>query len=138
MASINLITLLGRVGKDPEVRHLDSGSTVANFTLATSEMYKDKASGEKKEITQWHNVVCWGATAEIAEKYVQKGDQLYVSGKLVYEQYEKDGVKHTVAKIKVEKLVLLGSGKKSESKPMDTPPPPIDQQFDEPTDDMPF
>lgn len=135
--SLNITSLLGRIGKDPEVRHLGSGSTVANFTIATTETYKDKA-GNKKEETQWHSCVAWGKTAEIAEKYVQKGDQLYVSGKLVYEQYEKDGVKHTVAKIKVEKLVLLGSGKKSESKPMDTPPPPIDQQFDEPTDEMPF
>ena len=135
MASINLMAALGRVGRDPDVRHLDSGVSVANFTLATTETWKDK-SGEKKESTQWHNVVCWGATADIAEKYVHKGDLLYVSGKLVYEQYEKEGQKHTIAKIKVDNLVLLGN-KKSENRQSEIPPP-LDQQDNEPDGDLPF
>ena len=126
---------LGRVGKDPDVRHLDSGVSVANFTLATTETWKDK-SGEKKESTQWHNIVCWGATADIAEKYVHKGDLLYVSGKLVYEQYEKEGQKHTIAKIKVDNLVLLGN-KKSENRQSEIPPP-LDQQDNEPGGNLPF
>ena len=139
MASINHITLLGRVGKDPDVGHLESGSTVANFTVATSETWKDK-SGEKKESTQWHSVTCWGATAEIAEKYVHKGDQICVIGKLQYDQYEKEGVKPTVAKIKVDQLVLLGGNKKSEPKQdFNNPPAPIDEQGSGDTgDDLPF
>lgn len=137
MASLNQITLLGRIGKDPEVRRLESGSVFANLTLATTEFWKDK-SGERKETTQWHNLSCWGNTAEIAEKYVHKGDLLLVSGKLVYDQYEKDGVRHTIAKIKVDQLVLLG-GKKSERPANDAVTPPINEQNDEPVgDDLPF
>ena len=138
MASINHITILGRCGKDPEVRHLESGSTVTNFTVATSETWKDK-SGEKKESTQWHQVTCWGATAEIAEKYVHKGDQICVIGKLQYDQYEKEGVKHTVAKIKVDQLVLLGGNKKAEPKEdFNSPPAPIDEQGSGDDDQLPF
>lgn len=134
---LNLITLIGRVGKDPDIRHFENNS-VANFSLATTETYKDK-QGNKKEETQWHNCVAWGKTAEIVEKYVHKGDQLYISGKLVYEQYEKDNVKHTVAKIRIDKLVLLGGkpgNKKSENE--SEIPPPISEQNDEPTDETPF
>lgn len=135
MASVNIISILGRTGKDPEIKRLESGSVVANFTLATTDIWKDK-SGEKKESTQWHNCVAWGNAAEIVEKYVHKGDQLYVSGKLVYEQWEKDGQKHTSAKIRVDQVVLLGGSKPKPAN--DEVPPPIDQQSDEPENDLPF
>lgn len=136
MSSVNQIILLGRVGKDPEVRRLESGSVVANFTLATSETWKDK-SGEKKEQTQWHNCTAWGNTAEIAEKYVHKGDLLFVSGKMVYEQYEKDGVRHTVAKVNVSNITLLGN-KKSESRPAEAEPSQSDYAPEETEDHVPF
>ena len=135
MSSVNVISLLGRVGKDPEVRNFDNGGSVANFTMATTETWKDK-SGEKKESTQWHNIECWGAVAGIAEKYVHKGDQLFISGKLVYDQYEKEGVKRTTAKIRVDNLVLIGN-KKSENRQSEIPPP-ISEQNDEPSGDLPF
>ena len=134
--SVNIISLIGRVGKDPEVRHLDSGNAVANFSLATTETYKDK-SGDKKEETQWHNCVAWGKTAEVVEKYVHKGDQLYLSGKLVYEQYEKESVKHTVAKIRIDKMVMLG-GKRSAAEVERAVTTPDVSNEPEPENDLPF
>jgi single-strand DNA-binding protein len=137
MASVNSITLLGRVGKDPETRQLNGGKKVCNLTVATSETFKDK-DGNKKEATQWHQVTAWGATADIIEKYVHKGDQLYVQGQLIYEQWEdKDGVKHTTAKIRAGQVVLLGSKKP------DNMSQPTNEAISEPTnnetgDDLPF
>lgn len=133
--SINNVTLIGRCGQDPQVKRLDSGSVVANFTVATSETWKDK-SGEKKESTQWHNITCWGAVAEIAEKYVHKGDQLCVIGRLQYEQYEKEGVRHTIARIKADNLVLLGS--KKHDQVTSNAPQAINEPIDEPDNDLPF
>ena len=135
MTSVNIISLLGRVGNTPNVRHFDNNS-VANFSLATTETYKDK-SGDKKEETQWHNCVAWGKTAEVAEKYVHKGDQLYVSGKLVYEQYEKENVKHTVAKIRIDKMVMLG-GKRSAAEVEQAVTTPDVSNEPEPENDLPF
>lgn len=132
--SVNIISLIGRVGKDPEVRHLDSGNAVANFSLATTETYKDK-SGDKKEETQWHNCVAWGKTAEVVEKYVHKGDQLYVSGKLVYEQYEKEGQKHTTAKVRIDKMVMLGGKRTATEVEQAVTRPDV---VDEPENDVPF
>jgi single-strand DNA-binding protein len=110
--SVNRVILLGRVGKDPEVRNTTNGKTVANFSLATSESYKD-SSGEKKETTEWHNLVLWGKTAEIAQKYVSKGDQIYVEGKLQTRSWEKDGVTKYTTETIVDKLTLIGGNKRS-------------------------
>lgn len=137
MASVNQITLLGRVGKDPDVKHLDSGSSVANFTLATSDIWKDK-TGERKESTQWHNITCWGYIADNVEKYVQKGDQICVTGKLQYDQYVKDGMKHTIAKIKVDQLVLLGNKKSDQKQDYETHQLPINDQVSDTDNDLPF
>ena len=103
---INQITLLGRVGKDPEVRNLESGSTVADLSLATSRRYKDK-QGEPREETQWHNIVLWGKLAELAESYVKKGDQISIIGEVRYEEWEKDGQNHRTTKITAEKLIFV-------------------------------
>lgn len=81
MAGINKVILVGNLGKDPEVRHLEGGAIVANFTLATSENYTDK-NGQRVTQTEWHNVVLWRRQAEIAEKYLTKGRQVYIEGKL--------------------------------------------------------
>lgn len=111
MSSINNITLLGNVGSEPQVRHLDSGMCVANFSLATTKRYKDK---EPK--TFWHNIVVWGSLAEkVVAKYVNKGSQLCVIGELQYEEYpNKEGVKITKAVINVSQLTLLGGNKPSQ------------------------
>ena len=90
--SINKVTLLGNVGKDPDIRTFQNGGKVANFTLATSESWKDKATGEKRNHTEWHNVVVQNEKlVEIVEKYVKKGSKLHIEGKLETRKYSKDG-----------------------------------------------
>ena len=79
--SINKVILVGNVGKDPEIRHLQGGASVATITLATSERYKDR-SGETREMTEWHTVIAWRQLADLAENYIRKGSQLYVEGKI--------------------------------------------------------
>ena len=113
MGSVSKTILVGFVGKDPEVRNLNSGDRVANFSLATSESWKDK-SGERKEKTEWHQIVIFGKLAEIVEKYVKKGSQVYVEGKITYEEYEKDGIKRQSTKVVVNQLTMLGGGDKAE------------------------
>ena len=105
--------LVGRLGKDPEVRNLDNGATVANFTIATSESYKDRTTGEKKEITEWHNIVLWRGLAEIAQKYLHKGDMVFVEGKLRTRSWEKDGVTRYTTEVVADNMTMLstkGSG----------------------------
>lgn len=80
--SVNKVILIGNLGKDPEIRRLENGAMIAAFPLATSEVYTDKNTGEKKEITDWHDIVLWRGLAEIAEKYIRKGSKIYVEGKL--------------------------------------------------------
>ena len=82
MASVNRVTLIGNLGADPETRYMPNGDAVANIRLATTESWKDKASGEKKEITEWHRVVLFGKLAEIAGEYLRKGSQVYIEGQL--------------------------------------------------------
>lgn len=105
--SVNKVFLLGRVGKPVEVRDTDKGK-VATFTLATSEFYKDR-EGNKKENTEWHNIVAWKGTAEIAEKFVQKGSQIYLEGRIRTRSWEKDGEKRYVTEIIADNIQLLGS-----------------------------
>jgi len=80
--SVNKVILIGNLGKDPEVRHLENGAVVANFSIATSESYNDKNTGERREITDWHNIVLWRGLAQVAEKYLKKGMKVYIEGKL--------------------------------------------------------
>lgn len=114
MSGLNKVILIGRLGKDPEGMHLKSGDTVVAFSLATSESYKDKNTGERKEITEWHNCVAWRGLAEVIEKYVRKGDQIYVEGKIKTRSWEKDGQKHYTTEIIVDNMVMLG-GKKEDN-----------------------
>jgi len=95
---INKAIIVGNLGQDPEVKHLDGDRTVANFSIATSEKYNDR-NGNKVENTEWHNIELWGKTAEVAEKYLKKGSRVYVEGKLKTENWEKEGVKHYKTKI---------------------------------------
>jgi len=112
----NKVQLIGRLGQAPEVKHLDSGKTVANFNLATNDNYKN-AKGELIENTEWHNLVAWGKTAEIIEKYVQKGSEIAIEGKLTNRSWEdKDGNKRYTTEILVNELLLLGEKKTNEKK----------------------
>lgn len=106
---VNKVILLGNVGQDPEVRRLDSGAVVARFSLATNEKWKDK-DGNPQTNTEWHNVVVWRQLAEIAEKYVKKGRQLYVEGKLTHRKYtDANGVEKYVTDVVANNFQLLGS-----------------------------
>ncbi len=106
--SINKVILIGNVGKDPDIRHLESNVAVANFTLATSENYTNK-SGEKVTTTEWHNIVCWRGLATIAENYIHKGSQIYVDGKIRTRSYDApDGSKRYITEILADSIQLLG------------------------------
>lgn len=109
MSGVNKVILVGRLGKEPEVRNLDNGAVVANFSIATSESYKDKTTGEKKEVTEWHNIVLWRGLAEIAQKYVHKGDLVYIEGKLRTRSWEKDGVTRYTTEVVADNMTMLGS-----------------------------
>jgi single-strand DNA-binding protein len=106
MAGINKVILIGNLGKDPEIRHLEGGVSVANFPMATTETYKDK-SGNRVEQTEWHNIVMWRGLAEVAEKYLKKGMTIYVEGKLRTRNYEKDGQKHYRTEILADNMTIL-------------------------------
>ena len=112
--SLNKVMLIGNVGKDPEVRYFDgnspqnASSKVARFTLATTERYRDR-SGEMRENTEWHNLVAWRNSAELAEKYIRKGSQIYVEGKLSTRSWtDQSGAKRTTTEIVVDNIQLLG------------------------------
>jgi single-strand DNA-binding protein len=111
MSGVNKVILVGRLGKDPEVRNLDNGAVVANFTIATSESYKDKTTGEKKEITEWHNIVLWRGLAEISQKYLHKGDMVYIEGKLRTRSWEKEGVTRYTTEVVADNMTMLSTGK---------------------------
>ncbi len=107
MSGINKVILIGRLGRDPEVRSTDSGVMVANFSVATSEVYRDRTTGEKKEITEWHNVVLWRNLAEVAQKYLRKGDMVYIEGKLRTRSWEKDGVTRYTTEVVADNMTML-------------------------------
>jgi single-strand DNA-binding protein len=114
---INKVILVGRVGKDPELRHLDNNLSIARFTLATNETYKNK-SGEKVTNTEWHNLIVWRAQAEFAGKYVKKGALIYVEGKIRSRSWDdKDGNKRYTTEIEVETIQLLGSKSEDSGQP---------------------
>ncbi len=107
--SINKVILVGNVGKDPDIRHLDSGVAVANFPLATSENYTAK-NGDKVSSTEWHNIVMWRGLAEVAEKYVTKGKQLYIEGKIKTRSFDdKEGNKRYITEIVADVMQMLGT-----------------------------
>jgi len=110
MSSLNEVRLIGRVGKDPEVRFAQSGTAFANFSLATSEKWTDKQTGEKKELTEWSRCSAFGKLAEIIGEYVKKGSLIYVGGRLRTEEWEdKDGIKRSTTKIIVDQMRLLSA-----------------------------
>ncbi len=138
MSGVNKVILIGRLGKDPEIRNLDGGVKVATFTLATTETFKDK-NGVKQEQTEWHNVVLWRGLAEISEKYLNKGSQVYLEGKIKTRSYEKDGTKKYMTEILVDNMTMLGGKRDNDSSQHTaTNSDDISSQASEPTDDLPF
>src|SRR6188474_1789884 len=109
MSGVNKVILVGRVGKEPEVRNFESGKSLVTFSMATSETYKDKTTGEKKEVTEWHNIVLWRGLAEIAQKYLHKGDLVYIEGKLRTRSWEKDGVTRYTTEVVGDNMTMLGT-----------------------------
>ncbi len=147
MAGVNKVILIGNLGKDPEVRHLENGTAVANFSMATSESYKDRNSGERKTITEWHNIVLWRGLAEVAEKYLKKGDQVYIEGKLRTRSWEdKDNNTRYTTEIVGDNMTMLGSrGSSAEKDPEAVGSAEATEianeeaiSSDEETDDLPF
>jgi single-strand DNA-binding protein len=146
MSGVNKVILVGRLGKDPEVRNLENGATVANFTMATSESYKDKTTGDKKEITEWHNIVLWRGLAEIAAKYLHKGDLVYIEGKLRTRSWEKEGVTRYTTEIIGDNMTMLSTKPGASSNPEYKPSAPQQSSGsadyrpspDPTTDDLPF
>ena len=124
MLGVNKVILVGNLGKDPEIRHLENDRARTTFTLATNETYKSK-TGERVTTTQWHNIVLWTPLAEIAEKFLSKGRQVYLEGRLVNRSYI-DNEKQTkyITEVAVREMVLLGSGKgETSQQPMPTVTP---------------
>jgi len=115
MASLNKVQLIGNCGKDPETRYMPSGDAVTNLSLATTDKYKDKQSGEQKESTEWHRVAFFGKLAEIAGQYLKKGSQCYIEGKLRTRKFtDANGIEKYSTEIVAESMKMLG-GKPSES-----------------------
>ena len=145
MAGINKVILLGNLGKDPEVRHLEGGATVANFPLATSENYKDK-SGNKVEQTEWHNIVLWRSQAEFAEKYLKKGNTILVEGKLRTRSWEdKDKNKRYTTEIVGDNISIVSNANTRREESGNQSPQTASAQVENTTtagdtaaDDLPF
>lgn len=130
---INRVILLGRVGKDPEIRTMQDGTKVANFSIATSETYKK--DGEKKEDTQWHNIVAWRKLADLAESWIKKGGQIYVEGKIQYRTYEnKDGNRVGTTDIVADQIRLLGGKREERTEEVSSEPDELPAEGD----DLPF
>jgi single-strand DNA-binding protein len=108
MASVNKVIIVGNLGADPETRYMPSGDAVTNIRVATTDRYKDKASGEMREATEWHRIAFFGRLAEIAGEYLKKGSQVYVEGRLKTRQWEKDGQKQYSTEIVAEQMQMLG------------------------------
>ena len=109
MAGVNKVILVGHLGKDPEVRTIDSGVKVARFSIATTESYKDKNGGERKDVTEWHNIVCWRNLADIAERYLTKGKLIYLEGKLQTRSWEDNGAKRYATEVLANDFKMLGA-----------------------------
>jgi len=148
---VNKVILVGTCGQDPEVKYMPNGNAVTNVSLATSEQWKDKQTGEKKEKTEWHRVCLFGKVAEIAGEYLRKGSQVYIEGKLQTREWEKDGVKRYTTEIVVDMqgtMQLLGGKPEGQQQaprqqaPQQRPAPQTApqpaQDYDSFDDDIPF
>lgn len=153
MSSLNKAMIIGRLGKDPDVRYTQSNTAVANLSIATSNRYKDK-SGEWQERTEWHRVVAWGRTAEVAQEYLKKGSLVYIEGPIQTKEWEdKDGTPRYSREIKALKLIMLDGKSEGGGGGGNQPPHPsessqgsqpagsnidLNEDFDDIDDDLPF
>ncbi|UZR95838.1 single-stranded DNA-binding protein [Chondrinema litorale] len=143
MAGVNKVILIGNLGQDPEVRHLESGSVVARLNIATTESYKDR-SGNRVDNTEWHDVEMWDGLAKVAESYLRKGDSIYIEGKIRTDKWEdKEGNPRKTIKIRAINMTMLSKGQSTPGNESQSSP-----KFEEPTaqieapggdaDDLPF
>jgi len=156
MASVNKVIIVGNLGRDPETRYMPSGEALTTISVATTDTWRDKASGEKKENTEWHRITFFGKLAEIAGQYLKKGSQVYVEGSLRTRKYtDKDGVEKYATDIRADSMQMLGSrqgmgggapmddGYESapaprQSAPASRPAPRPAANFSDMDDDIPF
>ena len=155
MSSVNKVILIGNLGKDPEMRYMPSGDAIANFSVATSENWTDKASGDRKEATEWHRVVFFGRTAEVVGQYVKKGSKVYVEGRLQTRKWQdKDGQDRYTTEVRGDVMRMLDRREGSASMEQDMPaarneprkpagtakpaPARATSGFDDMDDDIPF
>jgi single-strand DNA-binding protein len=142
MASINKVTLIGNVGKDPEVRYTQSGAAICNISLATSRSWKDKTSGEKQEETEWHRVVFYDRLAEVVGEWVKKGKTVYVEGRLKTRKWQnKDGQDVYTTEIIANEMQMLGGRDDAQQSPRPAQAKPAQQAatgFDDMDGDIPF
>ena len=150
MAGVNKVILVGHLGKDPEVRTLDNGAKVARFSVATTESYKDRNTGERVDQTEWHNVTLWRGLADVAESYLKKGSLVYIEGKLQTRSYEQDGITKYATDVVGRDLTMLGrkadnpgaqdfnsnNSSASQATPKPAEPTPFEAANDD--DDLPF
>lgn len=141
MAGVNKVILLGRLGRDPEIKYTQSNIPVANFSLATSESWKDKTTGEWQETTEWHRVVAWRGQAERAEQKLKKGSQVYIEGHLETRKWtDKDGKERSTTEVVCDKLMPLGAEEKSAEAPKrkEFAPAAAPAPEDDDSDSLPF
>ncbi|NOX47527.1 MAG: single-stranded DNA-binding protein [Chlorobi bacterium] len=148
MAGVNRVILIGNLGKDPDIITFDNGVKKASFSLATTESYKNK-EGNRVDQTEWHNIIMWRGLADIAERFLRKGSQIYIEGKLRTRSYETDGVKKYITEVFTDNMTMLGSRQQRDSN--EIPPeiaaqsPKVDNtgkgsetEAPQPEDDLPF
>ena len=147
MASLNKVMVIGNLGRDPEIRYSQQGLAVCNFSIATTDYWTDKNSGERQEQTEWHRIVAFGKQAETLEKYLSKGSQVYVEGKLQTRKWEKDGQDHYTTEIVVSNFQFLGGKGEQGQQQSQSQPKQQDNQAQSqghqgqgpiPDDDIPF
>jgi single-strand DNA-binding protein len=138
MAGVNKVILVGNLGKDPEVKYLDSGVAVANFSLATTENYKNK-EGERVSQTEWHNIVLWRGLAEVAEKWLKKGSSVYIEGKIKTRKWEdKDGNTRYNTEILADNMTMLGGKSNADSTSPVSSESTTSKSSEDTADDLPF
>ncbi len=139
MASINKVILIGHLGKEPEIRGMQNGKAAANVSLATSETWKDKTTGEKQERTEWHNVVFFSPLAEIAGQYLHKGSSVFVEGRLQTRKWQdKNGVDRYTTEIIANELKMLGGKNTAQQAPIHEAAPVQSKGDQDEDEDMPF
>ena len=136
---INRVIIMGALGNDPETRYMPNGDCVVNISVATSESWKDKNTGEQKEVTEWHRCTAYRKTAEIISQHCVKGSKIYIEGKLQTRSWEQDGIKRYVTEIIIEEFQFVGEAKKkSEAQEQKRAPSSRPQADDDFSDEIPF